>query len=301
MFKGEIALKNAMKKFVDFMKEYGHRIFTFAVGLAFISLVFYIVGFTAVKIYRVFKPNNIYTDPNYANSLYGGSVYEAQSEESPEEGTPEFFEDYIENLIRQDMPDFQDPLDLGSDYMVSYGIWQAIKLNNAQGVYTFDSKNNYRVPADDVEMFAQYCFDYPEKIKHGTVKLCGEFSYNILNKTYKVRSAGVEEDYMIPDVIDVEFLENDTYVLTVDCYNQSLIPVEDPTNDPDNLAKRVKITMQDLGIHDYTITGKPVHRYIFLSMETVEIDPLTLEGENQNPEQGEENTEQTEQQETEEN
>lgn len=249
-----------------FFKEYGHRIFTFMVGLAFISAVVFCVGFVAVKIYRVFVPNNIYTSSTYESTLYGGSVYEAQDDSAPEDASAEFFEDYLTNLIRQDMPNFQDPTELNDEYIISFGLWQAIKLNNAQGVYTHDSKGNFRVPASDVEMYAQYCLDYASEIKHRTVDICGEFSYNILNKTYKIRSSGVQ-DYLVPDVINVEPGENDTYIVTVDCYRSSLISAEDPTNDPKNFYKRVEITLQDMGIQDYTAIGNPVHRYIILEMK----------------------------------
>lgn len=253
----------------NFLKEYGHRIFTFIIGLAFIGAVLFCVGFVSVKIYRIFVPNNIYTSQTFETSLTGGSVYEAQTDDSPQEGTPEFFEDYIHNLIRQDMPDFDDPLDLNDEYMISFGLWQAIKLNNSQGVYTYDSKGNFRVPAKDVEMFTLYCFDFAREIDHRSVDVCSEFSYNVINKTYKIRSAGTQ-NYLIPDVIKVDQGENDTYILTVDCYHGSLISVEDPTNDPSNFYKRVKITLQDMGIQDYTAVGNPVHRYIALSMETVD-------------------------------
>lgn len=246
------------------------------VGLAFIGTVFFCVGLFAVKIYRVFVPNNIYTDKQLETSLYGGSVYEAQTEDAPEEATAEFFEDYITNLIRQDMPDFTDPLELNDEYLISFGLWQAIKLNNSQGVYTFDSKGRFKVPRDDVEMFAQYCFDFPRKFDHRTVKICGEFSYNFLNKTYKIRLSGTQT-YLVPDVIKVEQGENDTYILTVDCYEGSLITAEDPTNDPSGFYKRVKVTLQDMGIQDYTAVGNPVHRYIFLSMETISEDEVQEE------------------------
>lgn len=267
--KRRTALKSFLSKVAGFFKAYGHKIFTFCVGLAFIGAVFFCVGFAASRIYRVFVPNDIYSDASYKTSLYGGSVYETVTDETVEEGSAEFFEDYIQNLIRQDMPDFDDPMDLNDEYIISFGLWQAIKLNNAQGVYSYDSRGNFRVPSDDVEMFALYCFDFARKIDHRSVDICGDFSYNFVNKTYKIRSAGVES-YLIPDVVDVEQDENDTYILTVDCYEEEMMSIEDPTNDPDNFYKRVKLTLQDMGIQSYSDeTGNPVHRYMILSMDTV--------------------------------
>ena len=80
-----------------FFKEYGHRIFTFMVGLTFICFVLSIVCFLAIRTYRIFVPDDIYTSPDYKNYISGALVYEIESEESPEEASTEFFEDYIYN------------------------------------------------------------------------------------------------------------------------------------------------------------------------------------------------------------
>lgn len=258
-----------MKKVANFFKEYGHKIFTFIVGLAFICAVCFCVCLVANRIYRVFKPNNIYTDPDYKTSIYGGSVYEVTTDTDVEVASAEFFENYIGNFLKQDMPDFDDPLDLNDEYIISYGVWQAITLNNTQGVYTYDKNGSFRVPRDDVEMFSFYCFDFARKIDHRTVNLCGKFKYNGINKTYTVTAAGMHA-YLMPDVVKVEQGENDTYILTVDCYEENLMSDEDPTNNPMNFRKRVIITLQDMGVQSYDVdTGKPIPRYMFLSMDTV--------------------------------
>lgn len=265
-------MKEYLNRIARFLKQYGHKIFTFCVGLVFIGGVFFCVGLVASRIYRTFVPNDIYTDPDYKTTLYGGSVYEIVTEETAQEGTAEFFEDYISNVIRQDMPDFADPSEINDEYLISFGLWQAIKLNNVSGVYTFDSRGNFRVPKSDVEMFSLYCFDYARNLDHRSVDVCGEFDYNALNGTYKIRSSGVQ-DYLVPDVLEVEAGENDTYTLTVDCYEKGAFTGEDVTNDPDNLYKRVKITLQDHGIQNYAQdTGNPVHRYMLLSMDTIELE-----------------------------
>lgn len=259
------------KKAAAFLKEYWRKIFTFLVGLAFIGAVCFVVCNFAVRVYRIFVPANIYTSAEYADTLHGGSVYEIYTEEDEkvEEGSAEFFEDYIGNFIKQDMPDFGDPLDLNDEYMISYGIWQAVTLNNTQGVYTYDKNGSFRIPRDDVEMYMSYCFDFARKIDHRSVDVCGEFKYNVFNKTYTVTATGVHS-YLIPDVIDVEKGENDTYLVTVDCYEENMMSNEDPTNDPINFRKRVKISIQDMGIQGYDDeTGNPISRYMFLSMDTV--------------------------------
>lgn len=267
-------MKDAIKRMLKFLNENKHKIFTFIVGLAFIFLVCFCIVSLGRAVYRVFVPADIYTDSAYETLLYGGSVYETSGIEEYEEASAEFFENYLANFIRQDIPYFNDPTQVDDEYIISHGIWQAITLNNAQGVYTYDKKGNFRVPKDDVEMFSHYVLDYASKIKHKTVDICGKFKYNALSKTYTVKSSG-SSDYLIPDVIDIKEGENDTYILTVDCYNETMLSSDDPTNDPANFVRRVTIVMQDMGIQSYNDqTGSPVHRYMILSMNAVSEDDM---------------------------
>ena len=263
-------MNTLLKNTADFFKTRGHKIFTFIIGLAFIAAVCFCIFRLAVGVYRIFVPNNIYTDSAYKNTLYGGSVYEAGTGETYEEGSAEFFENYLSNFIMQDMPDFEDPLDLNDEYIISFGIWQAITLNSYQGVYTYNSNGSFRVPVSDVEMYAEYCFDFPRKIDHRSVDVCGSFRYNFLNKTYTVPSAYIDS-YLIPDILSVEEGENDTYIITADCYEGNLMSAESPENDPANFCRRIVITLQDMGIQGYnTETGTPVPRYMILSSKTVD-------------------------------
>ena len=272
-------MKDKLISALKFLNAKKHQIFTFTVGLAFIALVCLGVVALATRVYHLFVPQGIYADQNVASTLYGGSVYEAVYAQEYEEASPEFFENYLDNFIRQDIAPFDDPSQISDDCIVSFGLWQAITLNNAQGVYGYTDNGSFRVPAEDVEMYASYCLDYASKLKHGTVDVCGKFKYSKLSKTYTIPSAGVEE-YLMPDVIKVEEGENDTYIVTVDCYNASQMSAEDPTNDPDNFIRRVIITMQDMGIQNYNAqTGNPVPRYMVLSMKGVSEDDIKAENE----------------------
>ena len=143
-------------------------------------------------------------------------------------------------------------------------------------MYNFDSKNNIRVPAKDVEELALYCFDFPGKIDHHTVDICDEFKYNLLNKTYKVGAYG-EQINLVPKVTNVENDGNDVYTLTVDCYNGSYINMEDVTADPTNYHKSVKVVIQDLGAYDFNAAGH--HRYIIQSMTEITDDEAPTVGE----------------------
>lgn len=272
-------MKDKLISVLKFINAKKHQIFTFTVGLAFIALVCFGIFSVAMRIYHVFVPQGIYADENVENTLFGGSVYEAVFAQEYEEASPEFFENYLDNFIRQDIAPFDDPSQISDESIISFGLWQAITLNNAQGVYGYTNKGSFRVPAKDVEMYASYCLDYASKVSHGTVDECGKFKYSKLSKTYTIPSAGVEE-YLMPDVIKVEEGENDTYIVTVDCYNASQMSAEDPTNDPDNFVRRVKITMQDMGIQNYNAqTGNPVPRYTILSMQGVSEDEIKAENE----------------------
>lgn len=275
-------MKTFLKNIISLLNRNKHKIFTFTVGLAFIGLMCFIAITFANKVYRAFVPDNIYADPNYQKTINGGSVYETVDGEDYEEGSEEYFENYLANFIRQDTPYFEEPLDLDDEYIISFGIWQAITLNNSQGIYTYDKKGNFRVPASDVEMFALYCLDYPEKIDHRTVELCGEFKYNPLNKTYTIPSSGVHE-YLVPDVVKVTKGEDDTYELIVDYFKLDLITSENLSSSPQNFIRRVKITMQDMGIQSYNVqTGTPISRYMILSLQPVADEENDIENQTEN-------------------
>lgn len=261
-------MKQFFKTITRFWKTLGHKIFTFLVGLAFVALVCFCIGRAALAFYRVFVPTGIYTDPVFKTTLTGSSVYETPAEEEVEEGSAAFFESYLKNFVMQDMPDFGEPNDLNDEYIISYGIWQAVTLNNYQSVYTYNKNGSFRVPRSDVETFAQYNLDFPRKIEHRTVDVCGRFKYNALNKTYTVPAANLDS-YLVPDVVDVKEGENDTYVVTIDCYEGSSL-TQNPENSPEDFRRRIKVTVQDMGVQNYNAeTGTPIRRYAILSSETV--------------------------------
>ena len=275
--KGAVPLKEKVMSVLSFLNKKKHDIFTFLIGLAFIGLCCFAVIRLGSWVYRLFVPTDIYTDPSYENTLRGENVYEPMyMEEGFEEGTPEFFERYLENFIRQDIPFFEDPTQIDDKYLVSFGLWQAISLNGSQNIYQTDEKGNFRVPARDVETFAQYSLDYASKLKHSTVDICGKFKYSKLSKLYTIPSAG-GESYLVPHVNEVTKGENDTYIITVDCYN-STMSGGDPTNDPQNFVRRVEIVMQDYGNTWVSETGVKMTHFKILSMQpvketTVETEP----------------------------
>lgn len=263
-------MKDILTKTAGFFKVHGHRIFTFIVGLAFIAAVCFGIAKLSLGVYRIFVPNDIYTDSGYAAMIYGGSPFDNFTAENGTEPTNEFFESYLANFVMQDIPNFDEPSQLGDEYVISFGIWQALSLNNSQGVYKYNSKGSFRVPAKDVEMYINYYLDYPRKIKHRTVDICGKFKYNSLNKTYTVPATNVDS-YLLPDVLSVEAGENDTYVVTADLYEGNPMSAEAVENDPQNFRRRISVTLQNMGIQNYNAeTGAPVPRYMVLSCRTLD-------------------------------
>ncbi|MBQ8895037.1 MAG: hypothetical protein IJ043_11605 [Clostridia bacterium] len=231
-----------MNKIAVFFRKYGHKLLTFFIGLAFLSFCVFMLVLGVTRVYHMFKPENIYLqDPE----LFPGSApFEEVRASGFEEGTAEYFELYIANFVKQDFPSFTDPLALNTDYFVSYGIWQAIKVNG-QGLYAPDAEGNYLIPKADVEKYARYSFDFPGKIENHSVEVCGSFTYDTLSGCYKVKTTSMEGTTLVPDVIDVKFDDaTNVYTLTVDCYYQEGLSEEDVTKDPTKFAKRISITMQ---------------------------------------------------------
>lgn len=235
-----------MNKIAVFFRKYGHKLLTFLIGLAFLSACGFLVFLGVRGIYHRFKPADIYLENVDPNLIWAGAAFDEVRASGMEEGTAEYFELYLANFVRQDFPGFTSPLGLDTDYFVSFGIWQAIKVNG-QGVYNMKEDGSFLVPKADVEKYALYSFDYPGKITHRDVEVCGFFDYDSLNGCYKVTSEAMNATYMVPDVIDVKLDEaTQTYTLTVDCYYQEGLTENDATEDPTKFAKRLSINLQKI-------------------------------------------------------
>ncbi len=273
-----------MNKIAVFFRKYGHKLLTFFIGLVFLSFCVFLVGLGINRVYHLFKPADIYLDNVDPDLIWEGSAYDEVRAAGLEEGSKEYFELYISNFVRQNFPGFTNPLGLNTDYFVSFGIWQAIKVNG-QGVYHMKEDGSFLVPKSDVEKYALYSFDYPGKITHHDVEVSASFDYDSLSGCYRVESDAMNETYMVPKVIDVKFdEETQLYTLTVDCYYQDGLSEEDATEDPTKFAKRLSITMQKveeiMTINDAETT---VTNYLYNSCalvdETVSNDPAKTEKE----------------------
>lgn len=235
-----------MNKIAVFFRKYGHKLLTFFIGLAFLSVCAFLLVLGGMKVYHMFKPENIYLEGVDPDLIWAGTAFDEARSSGYEEGTAEYFELYIANFVKQDFPGFTDPLALNTDYFVSYGIWQAIKVNG-QGVYSMNEDGGFLIPKADVEKYARYSFDYVGSIENRSVEVCGAFSYDKLSGCYKVSSTSMENTYLVPDVIDVKHdEETGVYTLTVDCYYDEGLSEEDVTQDPTKFAKRIAITLQEV-------------------------------------------------------
>lgn len=260
-----------MNKIAVFFRKYGHKLLTFTIGLAFLTFCGLLIYMGGNFIYHRFKPADIYLDNVDPDLIWEGSAFDEVRSSGLEEGSAEYFQLYISNFVRQDFPGFTSPLGLDTDYFVSFGIWQAIKVNG-QGVYRMKGDGSFLIPKADVEKYAMYSFDYPGKLTHRDVEVCGAFDYDSLNRCYKVKSDAMIVTYMVPKVIDVKFDEaTQMYTLTVDCYYQDGHSEEDATEDPTKFAKRLSINLQKtqevMTIND---TETDVTNYLFASCSLVD-------------------------------
>lgn len=260
-----------MNKFAVFFRKYGHKILTFSIGLVFLSFCVFMVGVGINRVYHLFKPADIYLENVDPDLIWEGSAFDEVRAAGLEEGSKEYFELYIANFVRQDFPGFTNPLGLNTDYFVSFGVWQAIKVNG-QGVYHMKEDGSFLVPKKDVEKYARYSFDYPGKITHHDVEVCGKFDYDSLSDCYRVGSDAMNTTYMVPKVIDVKFDEaTQLYTLSVDCYYQEALSEENATEDPTKFAKRLSITLQKVNeIMTINDTETDVTNYLFNSCALVD-------------------------------
>lgn len=260
-----------MNKIAVFFRKYGHKLLTFLIGLAFLSFCAFLLVLGVNRIYHMFKPADIYLENVDPDLIWEGAAFDEVRASGLEEGTAEYFELYIANFVRQDFPGFTDPLGLNTDYFVSYGIWQAIKVNG-QGVYNMKEDGSFLIPKSDVEKYALYSFDYGGKIEHRDVEVCGAFDYDSLSDCYRVKNDAMNGTYMVPNVVDVKYdEETQTYTLTVDCYYQEALSEEDATQDPTKFAKRLAITLRKVEeVMTINDTETDVTNYLYTSCALVD-------------------------------
>ena len=265
-------MKIFFKKISDLakkIKENWHDILTFCIGLTFIILVCTGVFMLGKGIFRGFFPSKIYANNVEPSMIHAGLLYDPENGDGDVEiGSKEYYENVVSNFVRLDFEEFDDANNIDDKYLISYGIWQGISLNNSQGIYNFDSKGSFKIPKKDVEKYLNYSFDYNGKIKHKTVDLCKTFKYNSMNKCYTVTSSGIPS-YMVPKVVEIEEKDK-TVVLTVDCYMQTDYEQGDATENEQNFQKRVEITLKivdDKEITQYQNSSVP--HYMFASMKEI--------------------------------
>lgn len=263
-----------MNNIAVFFRKYGHKILTFSIGLVFLVGCVTGVFFLGKNIYHRFRPANIYEEGVDPDLISAGAAFDELRSQGLEEESEEFLTQYIANFICQNPPNFTDPLGLSHDYFISYGLWQAIKVNG-QGVYTYRNNDIILVPKADVEKFGLYNFDYTGKIKHHTVDICGKFTYDKLSGCYKVSNDVLDEEYLVPDILKIEKDEKSGYfTLLVDCYYSDPLTETDVTQDATRFAKRLSIVLRPVemmvGNAEEGAEGSTVTDYQYVSCKQVD-------------------------------
>ena len=273
-----------MNKIAIFFRKYGHKILTFCIGLAFLGFCAFMIGVGVHRVYHMFRPEHIYEEGVDPDLIWKGAAFDELRSSGLEQGSAEYFEQYIANFVRQDFPTFTNPLELNTDYFVSYGIWQAIKVNG-QGVYAYQDDGSFLIPKADVEKYARLNFDYLGEIPFHDVEVNGKFNYESFSGCFRVEPNATDL-YLVPNVIDVKYDEqNGVYTLLVDCYINDGLSEEDITTDPTKFGKRISITMQEFEeMHEIDGVEVPVTNYLYTSCalvdETIENNaPGTVEPE----------------------
>ncbi len=242
---------------------------TFCIGLAFIILVVWGIVSIIGGIVGLFHADDIYSEGVDTDNIAAALTLKDQLD-AVEVDSEEYFEILLDNFVMQDMPSFTNINELDSEYIISYGLWQAITLNNSQGVLASGEDGQaYRVPKRLVEKLANYYVDYGEPYQHGNVEVCGAFTYNRLNGTYTVPVIYPTE-YLIPNVVEIEMHEDDhTVTVTVDCYAYNDVD-EDPTAKESNFRKREIYTLKKVASKDAAELAVEELHYQIVSMKQAE-------------------------------
>lgn len=244
-----------------------HMALTFCIGLVFIILVIWLLVSIVLGVIGLFRAGDVYSEGLDTQSITAAAVLQDQLTDV-KVGSDKYFEVLLTDLVMQDVPSFASPDELDSEYVISYGLWQAITLNNSQGILTSGEDGQiYRVPKSLVEKLATYTLPYTDKIEHQTVDLCGTFTYNKLNGTYAI-PISYPADYLVPKVVSAS-VEGDTAAVTVDCYQYNE-EEEDPTANESNFRKREIFTLKAVKNTDPSEAAIEETHYQVVKMTQVE-------------------------------
>jgi hypothetical protein len=276
-----------MSKFAMFFRKYGHKILTFCIGLAFLAGCFALVFAGVKQVYHLFRPSDIYEAGWDSELVWPSMAFDELRDTGLPEGSEEYFEVFIANFVRQDFKSFKDPIELNTDYFISYGLWQALDAN-VNGIYQTDESGTLKIPKADVEKFARYNFDFTGEIKHHDLKdVDGGFDYDSLSGCYRVQ-AGMGGSYLVPDVVEVKVDEaTGLTTLKVDCYRSEGLTAEDVTQDASKFVKCISITLQRVD-DTKEVDGQVVMytNYLYKSCSMVESNGPTVVEDTAEPQEG---------------
>ena len=250
---------------------------TFCIGLAFIALVVWLIVSLISGLIGLFRAD-VYSEGVDTDTIAAAITLQDQLA-AVEADSEEYFEILLDNFVMQDVPSFTSINELDSEYLISYGLWQAITLNNSQGVLASGEDGQaYRVPKRLVEKLAGYYTDYTAAYKHRNMTVCGDFTYNRLNGTYTVPQS-YPTTYLIPKVVDIQLDEaNHAAQVTVDCYEYNAVD-EDPTANEKNFRKREIYTLKKVANTDEAELAVEELHYQIVSMRQTEKTASDAEGE----------------------
>lgn len=249
----------------------GHMALTFCIGLAFIALVVWFLVELIGGIVSIFRAKNVYSAGVDTASISAASAL-SDALSAEKEDSEGYFQVLLSNLVMQDVPEFKKADDLDDQYIISFGLWQAISLNNSQGILAMgDGDQNYRIPKALVEKMASYYLPYTHKLSHQEVMVCGEFQYNKFNGTYVVPSS-YPTSYLMPKVTKVEQNESaGTVSVYVDCYQYD-VQTENPTENKDLYKKSEIYTLKKAENTQEEDQAVEAQRYTVISMSLADKD-----------------------------
>ena len=193
---------------------------TFLVGFITLFLIIALVVWGIVSIINgIFFPKMLFPDDIIvdttdisATSLNDFEGYDSARDYNSYVPDGIVYNGFLANFTMHSFPVFTNGDEIPDEYLISFGLWEALKSEKFKSEIKMDKQGNCYVPSDTVERAAMSRFVFTKKLEMTSVNICGQFEYNTTEKAFIVPLVELDDIYL-PRVTNVSW-ENEVTIIS---------------------------------------------------------------------------------------
>lgn len=101
----------------------------------------------------------------------------------------------VNTLAKLDFPQFKSAADIPDEYLIAFGLWQAVLSDQYADKITYNNEN-VTIPAEVVLNAAKEYFDFDRELAYQDNHLLGDFTYSARTNSFTTAIYGIESVYL---------------------------------------------------------------------------------------------------------